>query len=63
MKSRVVTLFRLDLRTSAQVRDKKYLIPGLPYHTIEKHGVGLLIDEDGSIIGRMCSVNVSATIQ
>lgn len=51
---RVITLYRLDLRISAQVGDKVYRVPGLAYHMTEKNGAGLVINRDGRITGRMC---------
>jgi hypothetical protein len=63
-----VTLFRLDLRETAQIGDKVYRIPELGYSGTVENGVGLVIN-DGRITGRMlygppaCDCQVSCTVQ
>lgn len=50
---RRVALFRLDLRETGGVGQKVYRIPGLAYEGSIKDGVGLVIDNEGRITGRM----------
>ncbi|KAK0750229.1 hypothetical protein B0T18DRAFT_389688 [Schizothecium vesticola] len=50
---RRVTLFRLDLRETGGVGQRVYRIPGLAYRDSIKDGVGLVIDKEGRITGRM----------
>jgi len=50
---RRVTVFRLDLRETGGVGQQVYRIPGLAYELSTKNGVGLVIDKDGRITGRM----------
>jgi hypothetical protein len=63
-----VTLFRLDLRDTANVGQRVYRIPGLSYSESVKDGVGLVIDE-GRITGRMlygppaCDCRLSKTVK
>jgi hypothetical protein len=50
---RRVTLFRLDLRETGGVGQQVYRIPGLAYTGSSMDGVGLVIDKEGRITGRM----------
>lgn len=50
---RRVALFRLDLRETGGVGQQVYRIPGLTYANSNKDGVGLVIDKEGRITGRM----------
>ncbi|RYP73598.1 hypothetical protein DL771_003486 [Monosporascus sp. 5C6A] len=49
----VVTVFRLDLRTNAEVGDKVYRVPGLSYSETTEGGVGVVLNKEGRITGRM----------
>lgn len=50
---RRIALFRLDLRETGGVGQKVYRIPGVAYEGSIKDGVGLVIDNQGRITGRM----------
>jgi hypothetical protein len=50
---RAITVFRLDLRPNAEMGDTVYRVPGLSYSLTTENGVGLVLDKDGRITGRM----------
>lgn len=50
---RQVALFRVDLRETGGVGQQVYHIPGLTYLNSTEDGVGLVIDKEGRITGRM----------
>lgn len=58
-----VVVFRLDLRENAKLGDRLYRIPGLSYAGSAESGVGLVLDEEGRITGRMLDGSPSCTCQ
>ncbi|KAH7309704.1 hypothetical protein B0I35DRAFT_440487 [Stachybotrys elegans] len=50
---RAITLLRLDLRVNAEIGDKVYRIPGLSYSETLQDGMGVVLNKEGRITGRM----------
>jgi hypothetical protein len=48
-----ITIFRLDLRDTGAIGQNVYRIPGLSYSESVEDGVGLVIDDNSRITGRM----------
>ncbi|KAM7205135.1 hypothetical protein V8F20_003272 [Naviculisporaceae sp. PSN 640] len=65
---RVRAMYRLDLRETAKVGDRVYRFPGLSYTLTAENGVGLVINGEGRITGRMlfdppsCGCRVRQTV-
>jgi len=66
---RTLTVLRLDLRETGKVGDKVYRFPGLSYAETVENGVGLVLDDEGRITGRMrfgppsCDCQVRRTVK